>query len=95
VEVSGPQRMMTRNEWDRLQYEYFQRLIDENRGQKRQVHRAAQVVVAVPMLDVPMAGKSGSLLMATEKAAACSCGGRVSVFGEGGGGNDAGDEAED
>jgi hypothetical protein len=41
--------MMTRNEWDRLQYEYFQRLIDENRGQKRQVHRAAQVVVAVPV----------------------------------------------
>jgi hypothetical protein len=90
--------MMTRNEWDRLQYEYFQRLIDENRGQNHQVHRAAQVVVAVPMLDVPMAGKSGSLLMASplaEKAAACSCGGRVSVFGEGGGGNDAGDEAED
>jgi hypothetical protein len=27
--------MMTRSEWDRLQYEYFQRLIDENRGQKR------------------------------------------------------------
>jgi hypothetical protein len=35
--------MMTRSEWNRLQYEYFQRLIDENRGQKRQVHRAAQV----------------------------------------------------
>jgi hypothetical protein len=35
VEVSGPQRMMTRSEWDRLRYEYFQRLIDENRGQKR------------------------------------------------------------
>jgi len=35
--------MMTRNEWDRLQYEYFRRLIDENRGQKRQVHRAAQL----------------------------------------------------
>ena len=39
--------MMTRSEWDRLQYEYFQRLIDENRGQRRQGHRAAQVVVAV------------------------------------------------
>jgi hypothetical protein len=61
--------MITRSEWDRLQYEYFQRLIDENRGQKR--------LTASPP---------------AEKAAAC--GGRVSVFGEWGGGNDAGDEAK-
>jgi hypothetical protein len=35
--------MMIRSEWDLLQHEYTQRLIDENRGQNRQVHSAAQV----------------------------------------------------
>jgi hypothetical protein len=62
VEVSGPQRMMTRSEWDRLQYEYFQRLIDENRGQKRLTasplaEKAAASLSASPKL-IPEEGSS-------------------------------------